>query len=183
MTVLMTTIQIGVPVLLLAWLAVFPASGILAYAVQATSIVSVLLALSLVALWLMPPWWVPWPYGLAFAAIVAWHVATGRIGGAGLWSAGWIATARLILLGVLGVYGAYLSAQALAGRQLPEVGTVNIAAPFAAGTYMVAHGGSTEMVNAHLHTLDRSVERFRPWRGQSLAFDVTERWLNLGDAA
>ena len=30
----------------------------------------------------------------------------------------------------------------------------DIAAPFGPGTYVVAHGGSTEMVNAHLHTLD-----------------------------
>ncbi len=49
---------------------------------------------------------------------------------------------------------------------------MNVAAPFAAGTYLVAHGGSTETVNAHLHTLDRSVERFGPWRGQSLALDI-----------
>jgi murein DD-endopeptidase MepM/ murein hydrolase activator NlpD len=65
-----------------------------------------------------------------------------------------------------------LIAQALAGRRPPELGTVNVAAPFANGTYIVAHGGSTETVNAHLHTLDRSVERFRPWRGQSLAVDI-----------
>jgi hypothetical protein len=172
MTVLLIALQIALPVLLLAWLAAFPASGVVAYTMHAVATGSVLLALGLVAMWAMPPWWVPHLYGLAFAGIVAWQLATGRISGTGLWSAGWTATTGLVLLAALGGYGAYLSAQALAGRQLPEVGTVNIAAPFAAGTYIVAHGGSTEAVNAHLHTLDESIERFRPWRGQSLAVDI-----------
>jgi hypothetical protein len=35
----------------------------------------------------------------------------------------------------------------------------------------VASGGSTPLVNAHLRTLDASVEGYRPWRGQSYAVD------------
>lgn len=171
MTMLVIAIQIGLPVLLLVWLAASPATGVVAYAVHAAATASVLLALSLVAMWVMPPWWVPYLYGLTFAAVVAWHLATGRIG-AGLWSADRTATFALILLVALGVYGAHLSVKALAGRRLPIVETVNITAPFAAGTYIVAHGGSTETVNAHLHTLDHSLERFRAWRGQSLALDI-----------
>jgi hypothetical protein len=168
----MIALQIGLPVLLLVWLAAFPAGGAAAYAVHAGATALVLLALGLVAVWLMPPWWVPYLYGLTFAGIVAWQVASGRVGGAGLWSAGWLVTAFLVLLSGLGTYTAFLSAQALAGRRLPELGAVDIAPPFPAGTYLVANGGSTETVNAHLHTLDRSVEQFRPWRGQSLALDI-----------
>jgi hypothetical protein len=118
-TVLVVALQIGLPVLLLVWLAAYPASGIVAYAGHGAATASVLLALGLVAIWVMPPWWVPYLYGFALAAIVAWHLATGRIG-AGLWSAGRTATLGLILLAALGVYGAYLSAQALAGRRLPR---------------------------------------------------------------
>jgi hypothetical protein len=33
-------------------------------------------------------------------------------------------------------------------RKSADLETVNIAAPFGAGTYLVAHGGSTETVNA-----------------------------------
>lgn len=172
MIVLLIALQIGLPVLLLVWLAASPAAGAAAYAVHAGATALVLLALGLVAIWVMPPWWVPYVYGLAFAVIVAWQLITGRIGGAELWSAGRLVTVLLVLLAGLGAYAAFLSAQALAGRRLPEVGIVDIAAPFSAGTYLVAHGGSTETVNAHLHTLDQSVERFRPWRGQSLALDI-----------
>lgn len=172
MIVLLIALQIGLPVLLLVWLAAFPAAGAVAYAVHAGATALVLLALGLVVVWVMPPWWVPYVYGLAFAGIVAWQAASGRIGGAGLWSAGWLATALLVPLAGLGAYAAFLSAQALAGHQLPEAGVVDIAAPFPAGTYLVAHGGSTKTINAHLHTLDRSVERFRAWRGQSLALDI-----------
>ena len=172
MTGFVVALQLGLPLLLLGWLALFPASGVLAYAVQAGSIALVLLALGLVGLWLFPPWWVPYLYGLAFVAIIAWHGGTGRFGSADIWTAPWPTTAALVLLAGLGAYSAYLSAQALAGRRLPERDTVNIAAPFAEGIYIVAHGGSTATVNPHLKTLDTSVARFRPWRGQSLAVDI-----------
>jgi hypothetical protein len=102
MTILVVALQIGLPVLLLVWLTASPASGIAAYPVQGAATASVLLALGLVAIWVMPPWWVPYLYGLAFAAIVAWDVAIGRIG-TRLWSADRTATLGLILLVTLGV--------------------------------------------------------------------------------
>lgn len=64
---LVITLQIGLPVLLLVWLAISPASGIAAYAVHVAATASVLIALGLVALWVIPPWWTPYLYGLTFA--------------------------------------------------------------------------------------------------------------------
>lgn len=55
MTVLPIALQIGLPVLLLVWLAAFPASAVLAYTMHAAATASVLFALGLVAMWVMPP--------------------------------------------------------------------------------------------------------------------------------
>lgn len=165
-------IQVLLPVLLLTWLTVFPGPGVLAYGLQLLSVALILLGLGLAALWAMPPFWVPYLYGLVFVAIVVRHLVTGRVRASGLWSAGVIDTVLIIIVAVLGGLGGYVSMVALMGRSLPEVETVDIAPPFGPGTYLVAHGGSTEMVNIHLRTLDSSVERFRPWRGQSRALDL-----------
>jgi hypothetical protein len=81
---------------------------------------------------------------------------------------GWVALAvSIALLGVGGWYGA----RAVAGRALPPVEVVDIAMPFGPGRYLVGHGGSNPLVNGHMRTLDESVARFRPWRGQSYAVD------------
>lgn len=85
---------------------------------------------------------------------------------------GWVNTALIVAVVGLGLAGSYLSALALKGRSLPDSAIVDIAPPFGPGRYLVAHGGSTEMVNIHLRTLDPSVERYRPWRGQSRALDI-----------
>ncbi|WP_347268500.1 M23 family metallopeptidase [Paracoccus sp. (in: a-proteobacteria)] len=172
MTVPLMLLQIGLPAALLVWLAAFPASGAAAFMVQACATAAVLVALGLVAPWVMPPWWVPWLFGLAFAAIVGWLRASGRLQGRDRRPQGWPATVALILLAALGVFSTWLSTQALAGRRLPEAGTVNIKSPFSEGSFIVAHGGSTATVNAHLRTFDPTVERYRRWRGQSLAVDL-----------
>lgn len=172
MSLLVMLTQIALPVLLLVWLARFPARGLLALGVQALSVASVLMGLGVAALWTMPPYWVPYIYYGVFALIMALHLWQGRFQGNGFWRASARQTLLLlpgIALGCLGGYMAYMACQ---GRTLPAVETVDIAPPFGPGTYLVAHGGSNAMVNAHLKTLDTAVERFRLWRGQSRALDV-----------
>jgi len=39
--------------------------------------------------------------------------------------------------------------------------------PLGPGAYLVAHGGSREVVNGHMMTLNPTVERFHAYRGQS----------------
>ncbi len=172
MTAAVVALQIVLPLALLAWLTWAPAAGWAAYALHVGATAVVLLALGLVAMWAMPPWWLPWVYAFGLLAIVARHAASGRVQMSALWSLGWVGSVLLSALAALAVLGGYAATRAAQGRQLPAVEMVDIAAPFAPGTYIVAHGGSTEVVNAHLHTLDVSVERFRPWRGQSRAVDL-----------
>lgn len=172
MSLMVLFTQIVLPVLLLVWLAGFPARGLLALGVQALSVAAVLIGLGLAALWTMPPYWVPYIYCGFFALIMVFHLWQGRFRRHGFWrvSAG---QTLLVPLGfALGCLGGYMAFMAWQGRTLPTVEMVDIAPPFGPGTYLVAHGGSNTMVNVHLKTLDTAVERFRPWRGQSRALDI-----------
>ncbi|KMQ75109.1 M23 family metallopeptidase [Marinobacter subterrani] len=172
MSVMVMLTQIALPVLLLVWLAWFPARGVFALGVQALSVAAVLFGIGLAALWTMPPFWVPYIYYGAFAVIVVCHLWQGRFMGNGLWRASAGQTLLVLFALGLGCLGGYMAYLAYQGRALPAVETVDIAPPFGPGTYLVAHGGSSAMVNVHLKTLDKAVERFRPWQGQSRALDI-----------
>ena len=172
MSWMVITTQVLLPVLLLLWFALFPAAGLLVLALQAFSVGAVILAIGLAALWSMPPFWVPYLYGLLFLAITTWHLFRGRFLGKGLWQATAGPTTLVLLAFSLGLLSSSISYLGLQGRKLPMVDTVDIAPPFGEGTYLVANGGSNNLINNHLHTLDETVERFRPWRGQSRALDI-----------
>ncbi len=165
-------VQVFLPVLLLAWLALYAVSGVLAFSLQALSVGLFLLGLAMAALWAMPPFWVPYLYGLVYVVIVLRHFINGRVDTTLLWSAGPLQSAMLVMVAAFGIVGTYLTVSALEGRRLPAVGMVDIAPPFGPGTFLVAHGGSNAGVNAYLRTLDPEEERFIPWRGQSRALDI-----------
>jgi Peptidase family M23 len=186
MSFLGLVVQIAVPLFLLAWMCFFPARGVGAFAIQALSTGFFLLGLSLVAMWLFPPWWFPYACGVAFLAAFAWQISFSRkFLRAVPPMAGWRYMLDAAAMIGLGLFGAYLSFQAFQGRRLPNTGTVDIAMPFSEGVYLVGHGGSNEMINAHVSALDPANERYRPWRGQSYALDLikidewglrTRRW-------
>ena len=164
--------QLGLPLALLVWVALFPAAGVLALALQVISVAAVLLGISLAALWTMPPFWVPYVYGGAFVLILVRHLLKGAFAGQDLWPTSGGNLLVLLLVSGLGLLGCYLAFEALKGRALPEGDVVDIAAPFPPGHYLIASGGSTQTINPHLNTLDKTVERFQPWRGQSKAMDI-----------
>ncbi|MDO9521542.1 MAG: M23 family metallopeptidase [Pseudohongiella sp.] len=165
--------QLLIPLIVLLWLALLPASGWLALIVQSLSVAAILLALALVGLWSLPPWWLPYVYGICFLAIMLRHGLKGLFVAHVRWAAGMPNTVLLIAGAALGAYGVWVSSQALSGRQLPaDVDVVNIALPFGQGIYLVAHGGSHTVVNGHLRTLDTDIERYQRWRGQSRALDI-----------
>lgn len=164
--------QLVLPVLLLVWLWLSPAKTWPVKVLQFVSVAMILLGISLAALWVMPPFWTPYLYALLFVVIVIRHLKLhGRAGRRAPLpsSTGFIIT---LLVAGLGLFGAYLAYKALQGRVIPGGEVVNIAAPFAPGHYIVAHGGATSAVNVHLKTLDKTVERYLPWRGQSKAMDI-----------
>ncbi len=164
--------QLFLPLLLLTWLALFPAAGWLAWSIQLVSVASVLAGLGLAALWTMPPFWVPYLYGLALVIIAFAHSVRDRRFSHGVWHASAGNSVAIVVVFGLGLVGGFMAYQALQARLVPEETVADIAAPFPSGHYLVAHGGSTEMANIHLQTLDETVARFQPWRGQSKALDI-----------
>lgn len=171
MTWLVILAQLVLPVGLTGWLAFAPAKSAAGYIVQITGTGIAFLALALVAPWMLLPWWLAYLFG------VLWFLALAlRVWRHGLTFderqpssvAAWLV---IMVMGALGVFAGYLSWEALNGRQRPDAAIVDIALPLGPGTYLVAHGGSRQLVNGHMMTLDPTVERFRAYRGQSYGID------------
>jgi hypothetical protein len=171
MTVLILAVQVVLPLALILWLFFWPAGSIVGFTLQAAGTGVFLFALARTAQWAVPVWWLPWVYGgLWLVAVLVYVLRQGLAGSPWLPaapSAGAGMALSVILFGLGGWYGA----RALMGRSLPAVEIVDIANPFGPGHYLVGHGGSIPLVNGHLRTLDVTVERFLPWRGQSYAVD------------
>lgn len=163
-------IQVILPLLLLAWLILLPARSLTGWLAQAAGVAVVLFALSRVAQWAVPVWWLPRFYGSIWLVGVLFQSLSPRVNlpRVPATPSGWVGLSLSLLLLATGLW---YDASALAGRRLPPVDVVEIANPLGPGHYLVGHGGSSRLVNAHLKTLDPDVERFGPWRGQSYAVD------------
>nr|WP_309503348.1 M23 family metallopeptidase [uncultured Roseovarius sp.] len=171
MILMIFAVQVALPLILIAWLGFLPASSLFGFVLQAAGAGAFLFALARVAQWAGPGWWMPWGHGgLWLLAVLVWLLRRGYAG-ASLFPEtlpGWLGLSLSVALLGLGIW---YGAKAVAGQRPPPVDIVDIANPFGPGRYLVGHGGSNRLVNGHLKTLDPSVERFRPWRGQSYAVD------------
>jgi len=163
--------QIALPVGLLCRLALSPAQNTLSYLAQTGTVALYLFALRLVPIWLFPPWWTPHVYAIAAILIVVSQLLRGKIPAhhhLPQQRSGWAATAGLaVCSAVLGAVGF----QAVSGRVIPD-SIVDLAFPLGPGTYLVASGGSTKIVNGHFLTLEPKTDRQRAYRGQSYAVDL-----------
>lgn len=171
MTAMVLAVQVVLPLALLAWLFFMPAGSLAGFALQVAGTGALLFALARVAQWAVPVWWLPWVYGAIWLALILLWPLRKSVSDLPLLPAGVSGWLGLALSVVFLVVGGWYGARAIAGQNLPPVEVVDIANPFGAGRYLVGHGGSNTLVNRHLRTLDTSVERFRPWRGQSYAVD------------
>lgn len=82
-------LQIALPVILLVWAALWPASSSPGLALQAAGTGTFLFALPQVAQWALPVWWLPLVYGAAWlgAVLLAALVRLG-LGGLAPWPTG-----------------------------------------------------------------------------------------------
>jgi hypothetical protein len=65
-----------------------------------------------------------------------------------------------------------LAGSAIRARWPPEEQMAELEFPLQGGTYLVANGGNSRLVNAHVQTL--TAPRFRDYRGQSYGVDIVK---------
>lgn len=171
MRTLLFLLQTMVPVTCLVWLWLGRASGRLSSALRAWTVLGALAALVLVTSWLDVPPWVGYAWLILWmaAAVGGWRRASRR-------DAVEATTGRRVTAGVVVVAGALgwtAAAVAVDGRRLPGDDAVDLACPLGPAAYRVVSGGSRQIVNAHLTTLE-ATPRFAPWRGQSYGVDLVQ---------
>ena len=157
--------------MLIGWLLWVPARSGLGFVVQVFGSVAVLAVMALQGIWLLPPWWAPFVFAVAFgvAAWLRWRrIRPVPSAMPGTWGA-WVVVVLFVALGTASTYGTVI---ALRSRAAPTAGVVNLAFPLEPGRYLVVNGGSNSSTNAHLETLDPEVPRYRAWRGQSYGVDL-----------
>jgi hypothetical protein len=161
-------VQLLLPLALIAWLGWRPLRSRAGMAMQIASVALHVLAIAIIGLWTLLPWWVPYGLGLMLLAVVAPGVrATGRPR-LPVSLPEWISCGVFALLGCS---TAWLAGIAMMGRAAPTSDVVALGFPLGPGRYLVANGGNSVLVNAHLKTNDGD-PRFRKWRGQSHGVDL-----------
>ncbi len=171
MLLIFIVFQITLPLILIAWISFKPTQSLLGFWVQIFTTASLLLLSAFGGIWLFPPWWMPFVYGVLL--IVATylglmrrrpfqHLSPNNI-------SGWIKVAIFILISSFSINEII---QIIRGLNPPEVELVNLQFPLEDGSYFVANGGSDIRINAHMKTMDASIPRFRKWRGNAYGIDI-----------
>lgn len=175
MMVLMIAIQLVLPATLVLWIALFPGQSWFGLCAQVLGAGLAFFAMSRVMLWGVPPGWVLHVSAALWAIGVVWAITTALSAGLPVMPSGWSSWATGAVGIVLTAAGGAISLQAVASSTPPGSRVIELSSPLAPGAYLVAHGGSRELTNVHLKTLDKDVPRFADWRGQSYGVDILGR--------
>ena len=162
-------LQLATPALLLGWLAFGRHGGLAAWLLTATAVGGWLLAAAVAGLWLALPWLVAPVYLLLFAAALARSFRAMRTAPRRPMSLR--RRVALAVRGALALASTALALHALSGRRPPSGPAVDLSFPLTAGTYYIANGGSVELLNAHVATLDADGAA-GSFRGQSHGIDI-----------
>lgn len=165
--------QSAAPLALSLWLALAAPRSLIGFCIQLAATAAGLWALALLGIWLLPPWWASYGFGVGLG-VAAWAGWRQRRPFVSLWPVtrgAWMVTVTFVALGVASACGLVIS---LRSRSVPPVPAVNLAFPLGPGSYLVVNGGSDVCTNAHLMTLDTSVPRHHAWRGQSYGVDIVQ---------
>jgi hypothetical protein len=162
-------LQVVLPMVLVAWQTFRPPRSIFDWLIRAAWLLFYLTATHVAGLWLVLPWYTAFVLMMAVILIAAGQYRTARRLPWRTRRLSWFSIAGCTALAVMATA---ILAGAIAGRRIPAGGIVDLELPVAGGTYFVANGGSTTLVNAHVGTL--TAERFRAYRGQSYGVDLVK---------
>ena len=163
-------LQSVVPLVLIAWLAFARPLSVVGFWAQALAIVGILMAIGRVGILSFPPWWTLY----VFAGLVVAAIANGLAQRRSIprWPHGLGGWLCLIGFAAAGLYSANVVRLAAVAAAPPAVYVVDLAAPLAPGTYLVANGGAAPAINAHAELLDQTVARYRPYWGTAHGVDL-----------
>ncbi|MBG0792437.1 M23 family metallopeptidase [Methylocystis sp. H62] len=167
-------LQIVLPLALLVWFGFAPIRSTLGHWLQFASTGLALIALCFAPPWLALPWWTPVAYLAIWFSTVLVHIISRRISSSRGFPSRASAWASLVLFGLLGMLSGVVSVTALSGRWAHGGAAIDLAFPLGPGVYLVANGGSRDIVNAHFLTLNPATERQRAYRGQSYGVDLVK---------
>jgi Peptidase family M23 len=164
--------QILIPLALIAWLAIAPPRNLLGFWLQALVTAVALLAIARIGLWIFPPWWTPYVYGLLF--LIALAIGLRRPKPLPRMPSSWLGWMTSVGFVAFGVFVGNEAARSWAGQFPPAIPAVDLAFALRDGEYLILNGGSDLRINAHLKLLDESVPRFRAYRGSSYGLDIVK---------
>jgi Peptidase family M23 len=164
--------QIILPLVLITGLAIAPLPNLLGIWVQTFVTAITLFAISRMGVWVFPPWWTVYLYGLLFVFALVMRLwrqqPKRRIPSS--WS-GWLAVIGFV---AFGVFAGHEATRSWAGQFPPATSAIELTFPLRGGNYLILNGGNDIRINSHLKTLDESVPRFRAYRGNSYAVDIIQ---------
>jgi hypothetical protein len=171
-TVLTLVLQVLFPLALLGVLTFHPPSNLVGAVAQILGTGFYLLALALVVPWILLPWWLAYLYGVVFVFVNIYLLVRRRQHLGDLFPLELRSRVVAVFFLILAGMSAYVIAACLVARTPGDQKIAEITMPLGPGRYLVAQGGSSQLVNGHFMTLDTSVERFKSWRGQSYGVDI-----------
>jgi hypothetical protein len=162
-------LQVGLPLILIAWAAAWPQSNAIGRLLHFAAAGAFILAIFLVTAWSFPPWWVPWLIGVLWtvaALLTPWRGK--REPGPASGKLEWFSIVFVIVLFLAGITVVSI---AISSRTPPPE-TVDVASPLGKGNFIVVNGGINLLTNAHVRTLDAAVPAYARWRAQSFGVDI-----------
>lgn len=169
-------IQILFPLILIGWLAFAPPHNLLGIGIQSLMTAIALVAIARMGIWVFPPWWTPYFYGVLF--MLALGLGFSRRQPKHRMPLSWPGWVMVVGFVAFGVYAGNEAARSWTGQFPTAAPAVDLTFPLHGDNFLIVNGGSNIRINAHLKTLDESVPRFRAYRGQSYGTDIIQvnRW-------
>ncbi len=163
-------LQLILPLALIVWLGIMPPRNLLGIVIQALVTAIALFAIARMGVWLFPPWWTPYVYGVLF--VISLAIGLQRHQRRRKLPSSWLGWLAIIAFVAFGVFVSHEAVRSWAGQFPPPVPAVDLAFPLRGSDYLILNGGSDIRINAHLKLMDDSVPRFRAYRGSSYGVDI-----------
>jgi hypothetical protein len=164
-------LQVGVPAVLLVWIACGRNASLARWLMKVTAVLLYIAAAHIVGFWVLMPWYTAGLFAVVWAGVVLSQIPRIR---RLPWRAAQPAWLPVVGCSGLAIFAILAIILAGVGRRLPSATVVDLEFPLRDGEYYVVGGGSVELLNPHLMTLN--AESFRAYRGQSYGNDL----LKLG---